>query len=180
MTQSRRNHLVSLYALGLALALLGATRGLCAQVAGNRVGTRNLDLRAIPCSKNEGDVLCQPTGNVYLRIRGGTLVEIDTSWTDYKSEFVSAPDIWHEMQTAIVARFGSPDSVRIMNSLKMPRAYSDGLAAFWTKPGWCEVLTIKTSAESTPHVFVSIELTVEKQGTWFVDCSVYPYVESSQ
>jgi hypothetical protein len=64
----------------MILTPLLAGSGLRAQVAGYRVGTKHLDIRAMPCEPNDGDMLCRPNGDVYLRIRLGTLMEIDTSF----------------------------------------------------------------------------------------------------
>ena len=161
-----------------ALGLLAASVAASAQVAGYRVGTGNLDLRAIPCKENDGDDLCQPKGEIYLRIRHGNLVEIDTSWLADYSGFLTASDVWRRVQRPFLKRFGPPDSVRIMNHARLPKAYSDGVAAFWTKPDWCGVLTIKTEVKKD-QIFAAIDLTIEKQGTWSINCSVYPYLQSS-
>jgi hypothetical protein len=63
-----------------------------------------------------------------------------------------------------------------LNTLKLPRAYVDGLAAFWRKEEWCAVLIVKISAIQN-RTFIPINLTIEKRGTWGDDCSVYPYLE---
>jgi hypothetical protein len=65
-----------------------------------------------------------------------------------------------------------------MNTLRLPPAYSEGLAVFWTKAEWCAVLTVKIAA-SRSYVLVPLDLTVEKHGTWGYECSVYPYLEPS-
>jgi hypothetical protein len=156
----------------LILACLGGR--LEAQIAGYRVGTSKLDLRTIPCRQNEQDQLCQPNGDIFLRVRGGILVEIDTSWqwsSQRQNEFLRAPDVWRRVQGPFVTRFGPPDSVRIMNQTRLPKAYEDGVAAFWTRRDWCGVLTVMTYTERLPVTAV-IDLTIEKKGTWFIDCNV--------
>jgi hypothetical protein len=163
----------------MVLTLFLFARGLSAQIAGYSVGTRNLNVRAIACSHTDsGGLVCQPSGDVNLYIRDSALVEIDSTWTRNTTEYMSSPDVWRELQERLIARFGEPDSVRTMNTLKLPPAYSEGLAVFWTKPAWCAVLTVKTGVIGS-GVFIPIELTVEKRDAWGGNCSVYPYLENS-
>ena len=163
-------------AAALLLALVFSPHALSAQVAGYRVGARGLDVRTTPCTQRESDLLCQPTGAVFLRIRNGTLIEIDSSWTRDTSTYFSAPDVWRQLQGRFVARFGTPDSVRTMNPLRLAGAYSEGLAVFWKKPGWCAVLTLKVAADRNGS-FIPIDLKIEQLGAWRYECSVYPFLE---
>jgi hypothetical protein len=64
LLQGRSRRLPSLGAI--VLVLLCVSSELNGQVAGYSVGTRNLDIRAIPCNQNRSDLLCQPSGDVYL------------------------------------------------------------------------------------------------------------------
>src|SRR5690348_14031237 len=98
----------------LALALAPTAP---AQVAGYRLGTVNLDRRALPCRYSEGELLCQPAGDIYLRIRRDTLIEVDSSWLEFSREFITSPDVWHRMQDDYAARFGAPDSVRMLTGM---------------------------------------------------------------
>ena len=160
----------------MVLTLLLGVRDLSSQIAGYSVGTRGLNVRAMPCSRNRQDYLCQPSGEVYLRIHDGEVIEIDSSWTRETTVFISSPDVWRDIQAVLIARFGEPDSVRTMNTLRLPPAYSEGLAVFWTKPEWCAVLTVKTEGFQGGFL-VPIDLTIDKRDTAGYSCSVYPYLE---
>src|SRR5713101_7138334 len=120
--------------IGGWLILLLHAPGLHAQVAGYRVGAAHLDRRALPCERvgplaglDTDDVSCHPTGDVYLRFRSDTLIEIDTSWVWENRDFPRPPDVWRRVRGHLVSRFGSPDSVRTFNMFKLPKAYFEGL-----------------------------------------------------
>lgn len=165
---------LSLVAASLVLPYAAAS----AQVAGYRLGAHIINYRTLPCKDNFGDQLCAPGGGVSVRLRRGKVVEIDSTWVAVYDDYVAASDVWQRMQGALVARFAMPDSVRIMNPLRLPEAYFDGVGAFWTKANWCAVLTIKTGDRNSKTV-AFIDLTVEKRGAWASPCSVYPYLAPS-
>lgn len=167
----------------LVAIVLGSNSALQAQIAGYRVGSKGIDVRAIACEHNEPeDLLCRPSGDVYLRFRRGVLVEIDTSYSLTDTALVTAPDVWRRIQGRFIDRFGQPDSVRTMNALRLPKAFSGGLAAFWTKAGWCGVLTVKTiPGPDQAYVLSAIDITLEKLGTWGSEnCSVFPFLVPSR
>ena len=95
---------------------------------------------------------------------------------------VTAQDVWRRIQGRFIDRFGQPDSVRTMNALRLPKAFSGGLAAFWTKAGWCGVLTVKTiPGPDQAYVLSAIDITLEKLGTWGSEnCSVFPFLVPSR
>lgn len=160
----------SQYGLIALMCLVGSPQA-SAQVGGYRVGASAVDTRAIPCEANDGDWLCRPSGELYLRIRRDTLVSIDTSWIAEEPVFVTAPDVWRRARASLEARFGPPDSVRTIDPARLARAYADAVVAYWAKPEWCAALTIKTSARSP---FSAFTLEIEKRGIWAVSCTKSP------
>ena len=160
----------SRYGLIALMCLLGSPQAF-AQVAGYRVGASGLDTRAIPCEANDGEWLCRPSGDLYLRIRRDTLVSIDTSWVAEDLVIVTAPDVWRRARATFEARFGPPDSVRTIDTARLARAYADAVVAYWAKPEWCAALTIKTAPREHFTVF---DLEIERRGTWAGPCSGRP------
>jgi hypothetical protein len=160
----------------IALLLLTVAPESYAQVAGYRVGAVLRDEHSVPCRRDGADMLCEPSGDVYLRVRRGTIVEVDSSWVSSVTGFTTSPDIWRQSEHEFAARFGTPDSVRVMNKSRLPRAFADGVAAFWTKGGWCAVLSIKTDPKN-PETNLWFDLTAEKRTSSITDCSVYPDLE---
>jgi len=82
------------------------------------------------------------------------------------------------MQDAYAARFGTPDSVRMLTG--MGRAFYDGLAVFWQKPGWCAMLTIQTDPgrpeDPVREMSMFMGLTVERRGKGVWDLACIPTV----
>jgi hypothetical protein len=143
-------------------------------LSGYRVGARDIDMRSIPCELMERDFLCQPSSDTWLRFRNGELVEISESRWEPGSDEVTATDLWTKVRPVVARQFGTSDSVRMFNNL--PPAYFDGLVAFWIKPeaAWCANVKVKILGRGRFRPTSIIEMTIEKRGTWYQDCSAYP------